>query len=73
MTCLLFTHIYSSCDYSFDLDAIVAEVHFWTMRRVLGSAYDDKAHGIWAKIFSRFLKVMVPIAVRHEIHTAGMI
>ena len=51
--------------------AIVAECHFWTMRLVLGASYDNKAHVIWSKIFSRFLKVMVPIAVRHEIHTAG--
>ena len=53
-------------------DAIVAECHFWTMRRVLGAAYDNVAHGIWTKIFSRFMKIMVPITVRHEIHTAGM-
>ena len=52
--------------------ALVAETHFWTMRRVCGEAYGTSQHAIWTKIISRMLKVMVPSAVAYEIHSGGM-
>lgn len=41
---------------------------FWSLRQVLGPKdYDLNAHRVWIKVYSRMLKVMVPIAVAHEL------
>jgi len=45
---------------------IVGEVLFWTLRHCLGPDYDPPTHNAWVKIYSRMLKVMVPVAVVFE-------
>ena len=46
---------------------IVGEVMFWTLGKVLGPAYTPEVHDAWVKIFSSMMKVIVPIAVAHEL------
>ena len=46
---------------------IVGEVMFWTLGKVLGPAYTPEVHNAWVKIFSSMMKVIVPIAVAHEL------
>jgi hypothetical protein len=40
---------------------------FWTLGKVLGPAYTPEVHDAWVKIFSSMMKVIVPIAVAHEL------
>lgn len=47
--------------------AIIGEVMFWTLKRCLGPGYDSKTHTAWVKIFSKMLKVIVPISITHEL------
>mmetsp|Transcript_22680 Transcript_22680/g.20597 ORF Transcript_22680/g.20597 Transcript_22680/m.20597 type:complete len:261 (+) Transcript_22680:32-814(+) len=51
-----------ACEY-----AIIGDVMFWSLREVLGSLYDDRTNEAWIKIFSMMLKVIVPIAIDHEL------
>lgn len=46
---------------------IVGEVMFWSLRKCLGPVYDSDVHRVWVKIFSRMLKIMVPVAVSFEL------
>lgn len=46
---------------------ILGEVMFWTLRVVLGSAYTPDVHETWRKIFSRMLKVLVPVSIAYEL------
>ena len=46
---------------------IVGEVMFWTLGKILGPAYTPEVHDAWVKIFSSMMKIIVPIAVAHEI------
>lgn len=48
---------------------VVGEVLFYTLHTVLGSeVYNKNAHISWTKIFSRMLKVMVPVAIAYEMN-----
>ena len=40
---------------------------FWTLGKILGPAYTPEVHDAWVKIFSSMMKIIVPIAVAHEI------
>jgi hypothetical protein len=40
---------------------------FWTLAKVLGQAYTAEVHQAWVKIFSSMMRVIVPIAVHHEL------
>jgi len=47
---------------------IVGEVLFWTLRAILGpQEYSNELNGAWVKIYSRMLRVMVPIAIAYEL------
>ena len=47
---------------------ITGEVMFWTLRRVLGpKVYTDKCEQSWMKIYSDLLRVIIPVAVAHEL------
>ena len=46
---------------------IVGEVMFWTLGKIMGVEYTPEVHASWVKIFSSMMKVMVPIAVQHEL------
>jgi hemoglobin-like flavoprotein len=47
--------------------AFIGEVMFWTLKHCLGPAYDGKTHASWVKIFSKMLKIIVPISVSYEL------
>ena len=49
------------------VDGIFGECLFWVLKLIVGPEYDAVTHMGWVKIFSRVLKVMVPIAVQYEI------
>lgn len=51
----------------FIVDGIFGECLFWVLKLIVGPEYDAVTHMGWVKIFSRVLKVMVPIAVQYEI------
>ncbi len=41
---------------------------FWTLRAILGpQEYSNELNGAWVKIYSRMLRVMVPIAIAYEL------
>jgi hypothetical protein len=40
---------------------------FWTLAKILGQAYTAEVHQAWVKIFSSMMRVIVPIAVHHEL------
>ena len=46
---------------------VVGEVLFFTLRFVLGSAFTERVHAAWVKIFCRMLKTMVPVAIAYEL------
>ena len=46
---------------------IMGDVLFWTLRKCLGTKYDNATSHSWTKIFSYMLKIIVPIAVADEI------
>lgn len=56
------------CSPSFDdIDGIVGEVLLWALRRCLGpDAFTSEVHVAWLKIYSRMLRIMVPVAVCYE-------
>jgi uncharacterized membrane protein YgcG len=59
----LFIYIYIS-----DADGIVGEVLFWALRLVVGTeAYTDQLHSAWVKVYSRMLRVIVPVAISWEL------
>lgn len=46
---------------------IVGEVLLWALRRCLGpDAFTSEVHVAWLKIYSRMLRIMVPVAVCYE-------
>lgn len=47
--------------------SIIGDVMFWTLGHCLGSAYNYKTHHAWVKIFSKMLRVMVPISIAFEL------
>lgn len=47
--------------------AFIGEVMFWTLKHCLGPAYDGRTHSAWVKIFSKMLKIIVPISVSYEL------
>ena len=50
------------------IDGIVGEVLFWSLKQCLGvQMYDMLAHQAWIKVYSRMLRIMVPMAVAHEL------
>ena len=50
------------------LDAVVGDVLFWTLRKVMGEAYYTlELHKVWVKIYSRMLKTLVPAGVALEL------
>lgn len=51
-----------SCEYG-----ILGEVMFWTLEKCLGTSYTPELHRSWVKIFSQMLKVIIPIAIHHEL------
>jgi hypothetical protein len=57
-----YCHIFCDAEYG-----IVGEVMFWTLAKVLGQAYTADVHQAWIKIFSSMMRVIVPIAVHHEL------
>lgn len=49
------------------LDGIVGEVLLWSLRRCLGSdSFPAQVQIAWVKIYSRMLRIMVPVAVSYE-------
>ena len=49
-------------------DGVVGEVLFWTLRNCTGpTVYTHDVHQAWVKVYSRMLKIMVPLAVAHEL------
>jgi len=46
---------------------IMGDVLFWTLRKCLGTKYDNATSHSWTKIYSYMLKIIVPIAVADEI------
>ena len=41
---------------------------FWAVKTVVGqSIYNEQTHRAWVKIFSQMLRVIVPVAVAHEL------
>ena len=56
------------CIYISDADGIVGEVLFWALRQVVGTEfYTDKMHSAWVKVYSRMLRVIVPVAISWEL------
>lgn len=54
------------------VDGIVGEVMFWTIKTCIGEeAFDKSVQTAWVRIFSRMLKIMVPVAVAHELRNGG--
>jgi hypothetical protein len=47
--------------------AYIGDVMFWTLKTCLGPAYDGKTHTAWVKIFSKMLKIIVPISISYEL------
>ncbi len=46
----------------------MGEVLFWSLRQCLGEeAYTLEVHSAWIKIYCHMLKIMVPLAVAHEL------
>jgi hypothetical protein len=58
----VFCSIHQCAEYG-----IVGEVMFWTLAKVIGQGYTSKVHEAWVKIFSSLLRVIMPIAVHHEL------
>jgi len=49
---------------------VVGDVLFWTLRHVLGlTAYTNKVHNAWVRIFSAMLEIIVPVAVAFELES----
>jgi len=47
---------------------IVGEVLFWALRLVVGTElYTDQMHSAWVKVYSRMLRVIVPVAISWEL------
>jgi hypothetical protein len=40
---------------------------FWTLGKVLGQAYSADVHYSWVRLFSSVIRVIIPIAVHHEL------
>lgn len=49
------------------VDGIFGEVLFYILRLTLGEDYDAVAHSGWIKIYSRILRIVIPIAMDYEI------
>lgn len=50
------------------VDGIVGEVLFWSLRQCIGiDMYTPTCHQAWIKVYSNMLKIMVPLAVAHEL------
>ena len=46
----------------------MGEVLFWALREVVGTEfYTDKLHSAWVKVYSRMLRVIVPVAISWEL------
>lgn len=46
---------------------IMGEALFWALRMTLGdSVYTIDAHRVWVRIYSRMIRVIVPVAVAYE-------
>lgn len=46
---------------------IIGEVTFWTLDKVLGSAYTPESHVAWRKVFSAMLQVIIPVSIANEL------
>ena len=47
----------------------MGQVLFWSLRSCLGKAYYTyEMHIIWIKVYSRMLRIVVPIAVSYEVN-----
>lgn len=46
---------------------VVGEVLIWTLRYIMIELYTNELHMRWIRVISRMLRVMVPIAVAHEL------
>ena len=46
---------------------LIGTVMFYTLKKCLGADYTREVDIAWKKIFSRMLKVIVPLAVDHEL------
>lgn len=52
----------------FNIDGVVGEVLFWSLRQCLGlDIYTSICHQAWIKVYSNMLTIMVPLAVAHEL------
>ena len=50
------------------IDGIVGDVLFWTIRACVGpQVFTAAVHSAWVKIYSRMLRTMVPCAIAHEL------
>lgn len=46
----------------------MGEVLFWALRLVIGyEVYTDEMHSAWVKVYSRMLRVIVPVAIAWEL------
>lgn len=54
------------------LDGVVGEVLFYVLRLCLGPlVYTYDVHRAWVKVYSRMLKVIVPIAISYELKSGS--
>lgn len=57
-----------SCNLFFvSPDGVFCEVLFYVLRLTLGDDYNATAHIGWVKIFSRILRIVIPVVVDYEL------
>lgn len=59
---------------SINIDGIFGECLFWVLRLTLGmDVYDATTHLGWVKIYSRILRVIIPIVIQYELDNRAAI
>lgn len=54
-------------------DGIFGEALFYVLRLTLGDDYDAHAHNGWVKIYSRILRIIIPIVVDYELNNKAVV
>ena len=49
---------------------LCGEALFWSLEKCLGSIYNTITHVSWVKLYSQFLKVVIPVCVQHELENS---
>lgn len=50
---------------------LVGEVLIWTLDKCLGAQLDNASRGVWLKIYSKMLSVIIPVATVEEVKYAA--